>query len=310
MNTEVVSRIVSENLSETAVSAERFTTGSQHYVFDVKTESGLNFVVRVSRPEHRHFAASARFWNELLRPKGVPLPKILASDLSAEFPFLILERLPGADLWQVYRELSASEKKALATEMARLQTIAASLPKASSFGYLETYESEAGCETWLGLFLKYLDRSRRRIKRAGYFDTEIVTRVERAAENYRDYFSGIEPIAFFDDITTKNVIVSEGKLSGIVDVDWMCFGDSLRTIALTQTALMTDGCETDYIDYWCAAMNLDAVQRKVLNLYSAETCVDFIGEIGQTFNRDAPPAFDEKKVKRMFELLDYFLARV
>lgn len=310
MNNEIVSRIVSENLSETAVSAERFTTGSQHFVFDVKTASGKKLVVRVSKPEHRHLVESALYWNETLRPNGVPLPVILAAGLTAEFPFLILERLPGKDLWQVYAKLSKADKKALSGEMTRLQTIAASLPKARSFGYLESYESVAGCATWFDVFLKYLDRSRQRITKGGFFHPEVVDRIERAARNYEDYFAQIEPIAFFDDITTKNVIINKGKLSGIVDVDWMCFGDRIKTIGLTQTALLASDHETDYIDYWCDAMNLNAVQRKVLNLYSAESCVDFMGELGQTFNKDKPLAVSYKKVGRLFTILDYLLAKV
>jgi aminoglycoside phosphotransferase len=307
---EIISRIVSDKLSEKVISAERFSTGYQHFVFDVQTERGTNAVVRISKPEHRHLAESALFWNETLRPKGVPLPEILAADLTAEFPFLILERLAGKDLWLVYRELSKSEKKALAHEMVRLQAIAAGLPKAKSFGYLETYESESGCPTWFDVLLKYLERSRGRIRKNGYFGTEIVDRVENKARNYMDYFARIEPVAFFDDITTKNVIVNDGKLSGIVDVDWMCFGDNLETIALTNTALLSEDCETDYIEFWCEASKLDAVQRKVLNLYSAMTCVDFLSEIGQTFNKDTPIYFDEKKVKRLFEILDNLLAKV
>jgi aminoglycoside phosphotransferase len=310
VNRELVSRIVSEKLSERTVSVERFTTGSQHFVFDVETESGRKIVVRISRPEHRHLTQSSIFWNELLRPKGVPMPKILAADAAADFPFLILERLPGKDLWQVYADLSKAEKKALAGEMARLQTIAAALPKANSFGYLETYETDSGCRTWFDIFLKFLDRSRQRIKQNGLFEPEIVDRVERAARKYENYFARIEPVAFFDDITTKNVIVNRGKLSGIVDVDWMCFGDSLKTIALTQAALLASENEIDYIEFWCDEMNLDTVQRKVLNLYSAESCVDFIGEIGKTFNREEPIAPDEKKVKRLFEILESLLANV
>lgn len=310
MNFEFVSRIVSEKLSEKVVSAERFTTGYQHHVFDVRTENGKNIVVRISKPEHRHLAESAVFWNEILRPEGVPLPEILASDLKAEYPFLILERLPGKDLWQVYQTLSKPEKQALANEMARLQKIAAGLPKAKSFGYLENHESGSGCPTWFDVVLKYLERSRQRISKNGYFETEIVNRVETKARNYTDYFSRIEPVAFFDDITTKNVIIEKGKLSGIVDVDWMCFGDNLETVALTNVALLSENCETDYIEFWCETMRLDDVQRKVLNLYSAMTCVDFLSEIGQTFNKDAPIDFDEKKVKRLLEMLDYLLAKV
>jgi aminoglycoside phosphotransferase len=310
VNFEIISRVVSDKLSEKVVLAERFSTGLQHFVFDVETAGGHKIVVRISKPEHRHLVESARFWNDILRPQGVPLPAILASDLTADFPYMILERLPGKDLGLVYGELSKSEKRALAAEMARLQTIAAGLPKAKSFGYLETFESDAGCRSWFEVVLKYLDRSRQRIKRNGYFETEIVEQVERRARTYEDYFLSIEPTAFFDDITTKNVIVSEGKLSGIVDVDRMCFGDSLQTVALTQTALLTESHETDYIEFWCAAMKLDGFQRKILDLYSALTCVDFLSEIGQTFNKDAPLSFDERKVQKLFEILARLLAKV
>lgn len=309
-NFEEVKKIVLEKLSEEIVSAERFSTGHQHFVFDAKTENGKSFVVRIARPEDRHLLESAVFWNKLLKPKGVPLPEIFASDLEAEFPFLILERFPGKDLWQVYAELSKAEKKRLAAEMTRLQAIAATLPKAKCFGYLETYDSETHCRTWFDVVLKYLERSRSRIKRTRFFDPEIVDRVEIKARNYENYFAKIEPVAFFDDITTKNVIVNEGKLSGIVDVDWMCFGDSVETIALTQMALLSNGDDLDYIEFWCDAMNLNAEQRRVLNLYSAASCVDFMSEIGQTFNKDAPSEFDEKKAEKFFEILDHLLAKV
>jgi hypothetical protein len=57
-------------------------------------------------------------------------------------------------------------------------------------------------------------------------------------------------------------------------------------------------------------MNLDAVQRKVLNLYSAMSCVDFMSEIGQTFNKGVPLEADDKKIKKFFEMLDYLLGKV
>lgn len=309
-NFEELKKIVLKQLSEDIVSAERFSTGHQHFVFDVKTKSGKSFVVRIAQPEHRHLLESAVFWNNLLKPQGVPLPEIFALDLKAEFPFLILERFPGKDLWQVYAELSKAQKKQLAAEMTRLQAIAAALPNAKCFGYLETYDSETLCRTWFDVVLKYLERSRGRIKRTRLFDPEIVDRVESKARNYENYFAKIEPVAFFDDITTKNVIVNEGKLSGIVDVDWMCFGDSVQTIALTQMGLLSNGDDLDYIEFWCDAMNLNAEQRKVLNLYSAASCVDFMSEIGQTFNKDAPSEFDDKKAEKFFEILDRLLATV
>ncbi len=41
------------------------------------------------------------------------------------------------------------------------------------------------------------------------------------AEKYTEYFNEIEPKAFLDDISNKNLIIHNGDVSGIIDLDWM-----------------------------------------------------------------------------------------
>lgn len=48
--------------------------------------------------------------------------------------------------------------------------------------------------------------------------------------NFDSYTSEVKPTPFLDDTTTKNVIINDGKLSGIVDVDYVNFGDHLLTL--------------------------------------------------------------------------------
>jgi Ser/Thr protein kinase RdoA (MazF antagonist) len=94
----------------------RFRTGNQHFVYDVKFEDGRQAVIRLSRPEEQEAMAGALRWNRVLRPLAVRLPEILFFDLEAEFPFLILERLPGEDLGGVIDYLSEPELRKIATE--------------------------------------------------------------------------------------------------------------------------------------------------------------------------------------------------
>ena len=82
-----------------------------------------------------------------------------------------------------------------------------------------------------------------------------------------DYLSKVSPTAFLDDTTTKNVIVSEkGELSGICDLDEMCFGDTLHSLAITKMSLLlieqesksaklnkTDEIEVEYVKFWLEA---------------------------------------------------------
>jgi aminoglycoside phosphotransferase len=71
-------------------------------------------VVRIGDPSARADMAGAVHLSGLLRPRGVPLPAILAEDIRAEFPWLLLERLPGTDLGAVISHLAEERLGAIA----------------------------------------------------------------------------------------------------------------------------------------------------------------------------------------------------
>jgi hypothetical protein len=50
-------------------------------------------------------------------------------------------------------------------------------------------------------------------------------------------------------------MVHNGKISGIIDVDELCFGDPLLVIALTSTFLKLEGYDSVYTDYWTEHRN-------------------------------------------------------
>ncbi len=308
---EDAARIVEAVLHEPALNVRRFLTGACHFVYDVITESGRNVVARIAWPENRHLLAGALYWHRVLKPKGIPLPAIIGYDVeAAPFPYLILERLAGDDLGAVYQQLSVPEKKVLAGEITRLQEVTASLPPGRGFGFVESYESEAFHPAWIDVLYGLLERSRRRIKAGGIMDVRPVERVAKKLEKYESYFAQVAPRCFLDDLTTRNVIVHEGRLSGIVDVDFVCFGDSLLTTALTQMALINMRADLDYISYWCAAARVTARQREVLTCYTALFCVDFMSELGQQFNKERPEPLDREKAGRLNDALDELLNQI
>ncbi len=306
-----VAEIVKRNFGENAVKIERFLTGSCHFVFDVETDGERKFAVRVSKPENQNFLKNAIYWSELLRPKGVPLPEILAFDFSeGNFPYIVLERLKGKDLGLVYKQLKKSEKKSLAIQLTKIQNITATLPRAKSFGFVENYEADSFCRNWTDVLQKSLDRSRKRIEAGGVFNVKAVDKVEEKLVRFENYFSQIEPLGFLDDITTKNVIVNDGKLSGIVDVDNVCFGDNLLTIALTRMSLLSTNDDLDYIEFWTSEVDFNAERKRVLDFYTALFCVDFMSEIGQIFNKEMPLQINEEKFARLHSILEHLLARI
>ena len=299
-----------------AARVTRFPTGNQHHVYDVALADGRQVVARLSLPDRREVLRGGLGWHRRLRPMGVPLPRLLASALEPEdgpFPVMILERLPGTDLQHVYASLTGAQRATIAGQVASIQRIVRRLPLGPGYGFAASPDDPDLHPTWRAVVETGLARSRRRIADAGFVDPAHVDRVAALAESCRPALDAVPPRAVLDDTTTKNVIVHEGRLSGIVDIDLVCYGDPLYPVALTRMALLSRGQETDYVDAWLAARDPAPAQDRGallrLDLYTAVFCVDFLSEVGRRFNRAEPEPVDQTYVGRLVGILDGLLKR-
>lgn len=78
------------------------------------------------------------------------------------------------------------------------------------------------------------------------------------------------------------VVSPGGSLSGIVDVDDLCFGDPRYAPALTRAVLLAHGGPVSYVEAWMrAAGHRDDV---LFLFYVALFLVDLMGEHGTRFN--------------------------
>jgi aminoglycoside phosphotransferase len=173
--------------------------------------------VRIGHPSARADIAGAIYLSRLLRPRGVPLPAILAEDIRAEPPWLLLERLPGTDLGAVISRLSEEQLDVIAANVVRAQAITWETGSAGRYGYAAR-AVQAPQAAWSHVLNANLARSRQRITSAGLFDAGLVDLVQAVVTANREEIDKIEPTPFLHDTTTKNVIVTpEGTFSGIVD---------------------------------------------------------------------------------------------
>ena len=278
---EVVRRFSGKNIE----SIRRFPTGLAHWVYDVRMQDGSGVVVRLGTPDQRGDFDGALHWSNTLRPLAVPLPELLAHGDYRDRPYLVLERLDGHDLGQVYRSLTSPERRSIAEEVHRVQRIVADLPEGPGYGFIRL-PGDSARKSWGHVIEDSLARSHTRIEAANLVRPDSSDRVARRARQFRSYFSRVRPTPFLDDVTTKNVIVHAGRLSGIVDVDWLCFGDSLFTVALTRTALLASGDDPEYTDHWCNVLDLTNEQHDAVRFYTALFCIDFMSEFGHRFNQD------------------------
>jgi len=282
-------------------SVVRFTTGIGHWVYDVTGPADEKLVVRIGNPGQHEDFAGALHWSALLRPLGVPLPRLLESGAWCGLPYLVLERLPGTDLIHVYNQLDLRQKQQLAAEVCSIQRRVASVGAGPGYGFVRV-AAEACCSSWAEVIELSLSRSKTRIEQRKLLSCRAVDQVRRHVNELQGYFAGIEPLPFLDDVTTKNVLVHEGVLSGIVDVDWICYGDPLFTLALTRASLLAAGRDLDYTDAWAQLVATTPEQKRAVRFYTALFCADFLSEVGHAFNSEAA-AVDFAWVERVEAVL-------
>ena len=157
--------------------------------------------------------------------------------------------------------------------------------------------------TWLDFVHEILDRAKVLIDENGFFETEKVIRVESQIPILQMYFEKVEPMPYLDDVTTKNLLVKNGHISGIIDVDWIGMGDVLTFAALTYVALLNMGYDTDYVSFILDEMDADNIQRKAFLFYSLMYCVDFMGERGTKY-KDKVVEVNSQIIDRLNDIYD------
>lgn len=274
--------------------AQRFTTGTAFFVYEVAHGANLA-VVRIGRPEQASALAEGRALQDRLRPLGVPLPDILAHGVQDGLPYLVMSRLAGTDLGHVIDDLGPASLRSIAEGVADAQLATAGSARGHGFGYASTAD-RAPHPLWTDVVRAHIDRSRQRILANGLFPPGVVAAAERLLATHADALAGMAPIPFLHDTTTKNVIVSPaGHLSGIVDVDDLCYGDPRYPAALTTAAMLAWGGPQDYVTAWLARAGL--ARDGVFDFYVATFLLDFMSEHGTRFNGNEASSDPAKRAR-------------
>lgn len=295
MDEKMISRICMQCFSQNPELIERCAVGQGNYVYIAKC-AGVKYVVRCSAEQNAY--QDTIYWLEKLAPLDIPIPKVIAKGKFDEYEYLILTYFEGEDIGLIYEQLTDDDKKEIAKEIVAIQDKVAALT-------LENLELDW---SWRTTVEEMLERSRERIVKNGYFDAGKVDRLWELMEPLEDYFASIKPVAYLDDVSTKNLLIHNGRISGIVDIDWMGIGDKLTYVALTNMALLNMECDTDYVKYILEEMQLNDVEKKAFLFYTLVFCVDFMGERGMQF-MDKTIEVNEQIIDRLNGIYDQLLER-
>lgn len=290
MNEEMISQICFNVFFQKPSMVERCAVGWGNFVYIVACV-GAKYVFRCSGQCNAY--DNSIFWLEKLSSIEIPVPKVIAKGKFEEYEYLILEYMEGRDLGVVYSQLEDEDKKAIAKDIVHIQQLVSALK-------LENVEKNW---SWSVFVNEMLERARGRIAENGYFEIEKVERLKGQMGQMEDYFSSVKPIAYLDDISSKNLLIYNGRISGIIDIDWIGTGDMLTFAALTNMALRDLGYDTDYVTYILEEMQVNDVQKRAFLFYTLMYCVDFMGERGMRFG-DKTVEVNEQIIDRLNAIYD------
>ena len=304
MYLETVTQICNDVFHAKPTNIIRNTVGLAGYVYTV-VFNDTKYVIKIS--DDKNLIIGSTYWLNKVKDLDIPTPCVIAENLVNAPYYFVMSFIPGKDLGLVYSSLLKSEKKIIAKKIIGFQKEIKKLPMAKGFGSLNSYEdSENICSSWEESLLNDINRAEEAIINNGIFSVEYVLKLKKIVPNFREYFNSIKPVPFLDDITTKNVLIHEGKLSGIIDLDWISFGDEVLFLGLVTMALLSMKADIDYADYLKDEMNLNEMQERALKFYVLMFCVIFMSEKGMCFNQAEPMKVSEEDKMLLQEIFNRY----
>ena len=284
--------IFENNTKRSVVQIERCSVGIANYVFIVST-ANEKFVLRCSKDENAY--KDTVYWLNRLSVCEIPIPIVLSEGKYKDYSYLILSYIRGDDIGNVYCKLSDSEKKQIAKEVVKIQRKVSRLDIHADMEW-----------TWNCFVDKMLNRAEKRIKRKNYFDFNKIYIIKKLQQEIQEYLDKVPIAPYLDDISTKNLLIYEGNVSGIIDIDWIGFGDMLTFVALTRVSLLNMDLDTKYIDYLLDEIRPNTIEYKAFIFYCLIYCVDFMGEIGMQFLDKTIPV-NENIIERLNDIFDFLM---
>lgn len=284
--------IFEKNTKMNVVQIERCSVGIANYVFIVSS-STEKYILRCSKDKDAY--KDTVYWLNKLSECDISIPIVLSEGKYKDYSYLILSYIRGDDIGNVYCELNDSEKKQIAKEVVEIQR------KVSRIGIRADVEW-----TWSSVIDEMLNRAEERIKGKSYFDINKIYLIKNLQQEIQEYLDKVQPTPYLDDISTKNLLIYEGKVSGIIDIDWMGLGDMLTFVAMTKVALLNMDLDTQYIDYLLDEIHPNTIEYKAFVFYCLIYCVDFMGERGMQFLDKTIPV-NESIIKRLNDIFDILM---
>jgi aminoglycoside phosphotransferase (APT) family kinase protein len=281
---DAIAQCIADAMGERLLRLERQALAhSGNLVYRAFMACGRLLAVRIS-PEPQRFQHT-RANLAKLHNAGLPVQTVHAQGITQTGgDFIVLDWLPGRDLFYVFDALDARQTQQLAEAVVethcRVAQQCAPLPQ-SGFGW-GALDVPAPLARWTDAFGEPASPATlaATLARADATPLErLRARLGLVRASLEDYFATLRPVCFLNDLTIKNVLVDHGEMSGLIDIDTVCYGDPLLVLGTTLAhidALVGDRGRA----YAAALLRCWAPQgerRRATGFYAAQWVLGFLG---------------------------------
>ena len=233
-----IAQCIADAMGERPLSLEpQALSHSSNVVYRAHMASGRSLAVRIS-PEPQTFLHTSSNL-AMLHRIGLTVQTVLAQGTTPSGgDFVVLDWLPGRDLFYELGSLDERQTERIAEAvMACHCTVAQQLPPAPHCGFgVAAIGGRTPFARWTEFFGEPLPPAfhAAMLARTDAAPLErLRARLALARASLEDYFGTLRPVCFLHDLTIKNVLVDNGELSGLIDIDTVCYGDSLLVLGTT-----------------------------------------------------------------------------
>lgn len=264
---ELITKIVEKITNEKLLSLEKMTRGIANEVYTASLTT-KKVVIRLNTDSSK--IRGSEKYTVLFRSKGIIVPEIIASDYSMkEFPFAyqVLTYIEGEDLGTVIKSMDKKELIGLAREIAFIIKTLSEIPTNGKFGWVGSEEKNMK-RSWLEVLEDTLNDVIRRNKKTGIVGLKYIEIFKKILVKYKEYFKNAPSIFYYDDMNSKNVLINHGKFAGLIDLDWVMYGDFLNTVGMIRTSWYGSEHGEIYSQAVMNELNLNQQQKEMVDIYA------------------------------------------
>lgn len=306
---DAISQIARREFGADPTGVTRMTSGICNDVYTVAIGE-REYIFRLK--DQARYMLGSRNNIPLFKTKGITVPEILAEDYSLSWlpvAFQIQNKIPGRDLGEVIETLSDDELRAIAGEVANIFRALSTVPNNGKFGVVWGDDKDL-VDSWSAEVARVTKVVIGWGRQSGVLDAKLEAVLNRINSEYKAYFDRIRPYTYFGDIAGKNVMVHEGKFSGLVDLDSLAQGDPLEAVGRIKASWYGTHHGTVYSEAVQDALGLPAEQRRIVTMYALLNRTFWTLENGVQFNRNTSRTVDREREANDKHAVDMLLAEL